>query len=178
MYILHTHPKTRINDRFITDTSINASPVTNDIKNPLVTGYPNDSSTRYQADFYKYIAVDIVTETVVNYPYPYVSEKTLRPIACKRMFIILGAQNTLALLRSKGFATFDDFINEDYDSIQDPIIRFKAVEKEVKKICNTPLYEIKEYMTKNTEKFEHNFSVLVSLQENELKQIAEEYDIK
>jgi gas vesicle protein len=177
--IIEVSPKTRINDQFVSDDSMNASPPENIVtRHPLITGVPNESLTRYQADFYKYIAVDIVVETVLNYPYPYISEKTLRPLACKRMLIVLGAPGTLKLLKSKGFVTFDDFINESYDDIQNTIDRFNAVEKEIKKICDTPLGDIKDYMKNNSEKFEHNFSVLVNLQNNELKQIAETLDIK
>ena len=175
--LIEVLPKTTINDQFVSDNSIDASSPGNvDIRHPLITGF--NSHTRYQADFYKYVAVDIVVETVINYPYPYISEKTLRPLACKRMLIILGAPGTLKLLKSKGFVTFDDFINESYDDIQDPPARFKAVEKEIKKICDTPLEDIKDYMKNNSEKFEHNFSVLVNLQNTELKQIAEKLDIK
>ncbi len=173
------YPNTTINDHFVIDGSINASPVRDiDYKHPLITGNANDLKTRYQAGFYKYIAVDLVVETVLNYPYPYISEKTLRPIACKRMFIVLGAQNTLALLKSKGFETFNDIIDESYDNIQNAPERFKAVEKQIYKICNTPLPVIKKYMTENAYKFEHNFKTLSNLQETELQQIAKDHDIK
>jgi hypothetical protein len=177
--ILKTSPFTRINDNFNNNGYINSSSEgIKNYKHKLVEGEPNDNSTRYQASFYQYIAVDLVVETVLNYPYAYVSEKTLRPIACKRMFIILGACSTLQLLQDKGFLTFDDFIDESYDKIQDPIQRFIAVKDQVYKICNTPLQHIKNYIEKNTAKFEHNFLLLSSLQDLELQKIAKDHDIK
>ncbi|MEK9696490.1 MAG: hypothetical protein VW270_12035 [Candidatus Poseidoniales archaeon] len=176
--IINLTPKTRINDHWVTDDSINATPpACKNFKHPMITGEPNDFDTRYQADFYKYIAVDIVVETVINYPYAYVSEKTLRSFACKRMFIVLGAAGTLELLHSKGFYTFNDFIDESYDQIKDPMQRFKAVEKEIKRLCDLPLEDIKSYMEKNYEKFDHNFKTLCNLQQVELQQIARDHNI-
>lgn len=176
--ILKLCPLTRINDAFNYDGTINSSPIAiTAYKHDLVIGEPNNILTRYQADFYKNIAVDIVVETVLDYPYAYITEKTLRPIACKRMFIILGACNSLKLLKNKGFQTFDDFIDESYDKIEDPIKRFIAVKNEIIKICNTSLDEIKTYMKINSYKFESNFLLLESLQDIELQQIAKDHDI-
>ena len=171
-------PATRVNDCFVSDTDINASLPVNVKKNALVAGNPNDPNTRFQAEFYKKIACDIVSETVFNYPYPYISEKILRPIACKRMFIVLGPCGILELLKQKGFQTFGDFINEEYDQITDPKERFIRVVSEIKNLCNTPLSSIQYYIRTNSAKFEHNFTHLKKLQELELQQIADKFDIK
>ena len=171
-------PKTRVNDYWITDDSINASSDgCKTYKNSLIQGAPNSIDTRYQADFYQKIAVDVVAETVFNYPYAYISEKTLRSIACKRMFIIVGAPGTLKLLHSKGFDTFGDFIDESYDSIADPKERFLAIEQEIYRICSMPLETIKQYMIENSHKLESNFQVLQNLQNQELTQIAKDHSI-
>lgn len=176
--IIKLLPTTRVNDLFVLSDDINATPLTKNLRHPLVTSKPNDSNTRFQADFYKHIACDIVVETVFNYPYPYISEKTLRSFACKRMLIVLGPAGVLNLLKSKGFETFNDIINEEYDNIQDPIQRFNAVVTEIKKMCNTPLDVIKTYMKKNSDKFEHNFINLKNLQELELQKIAQQFSIE
>jgi hypothetical protein len=171
-------PPTRINDHWIIDSSLKTDPSEcKNFKHPLISGEPNDSKTRYQADFYKHISLDIVVETVLDYPYAYITEKTLRPIACKRMFIILGACNSLRLLHSMGFATFDDFIDESYDSIIDPKKRFLAVKNEVIRLCNMPLETIKQYMLENAHKLDLNFSILANLQDRELKKIAQDHGI-
>lgn len=175
--IIKLLPTTRVNDLFVLSDEIDATRPTKNLHHPLITGEPNDSNTRFQADFYKHIACDISVETVFNYPYPYVSEKTLRAFACKRMLIVLGPAGVLNLLKSKGFKTFDDIINEEYDTIQDPTQRFNAVVSEIKKICNTPLDVIKAYMKKNSDKFEHNFINLKNLQELELQKIAKQFNI-
>mgnify|MGYP003624177876 FL=1 len=50
----------------------------------------------------------------------FLSEKVFKPIACSSPFIILGAKNSLKLLRDKhGYQTFDALIPEGYDTLND-----------------------------------------------------------
>jgi hypothetical protein len=137
----------------------------------LITGRANAADTRHFSSFYEKIALDIVAETVYNYRYPYISEKTLRPIACKRLFIIVGAPGTLALLRSKGFHTFPDIIDEGYDSILDPIKRWCYLENTIKDFVLKPIDEIKEIVKNKSSILEENFLTLVNLQSQEIKNI-------
>ena len=139
----------------------------------LINGSANSTDTRYFCNFYQKIAVDIVTETVYNYRYPYISEKTLRPIASKRLFIIVGAAGTLALLRSKGFHTFPDVIDEGYDSIADPIQRWNYLANTIKNFVLKPIDEIKDIVKSKSLILEENFSTLINLQSQELKNINE-----
>lgn len=175
--IIKLSPASRVNDLFVLSPEINATRADATCLHPLISGTPNDHHTRFQADFYKHAACDIVVETVFDYPYPYISEKTLRSFACKRMLIVIGPQGVLQLLKARGFMTFDDIINEDYDRIKDPLKRYVAVIKEIKKVCGLSLDDIKRYMKKNVNKFNHNFDVLQNLQKNELHQIAKQLDI-
>jgi hypothetical protein len=172
MTLIVTQSQGRVNDQFIKDGSIDALPIFDNITHPLIAGQPNDFETRYQAEFYKYTGLDIVTETVFNYPYPAITEKTLRPIASKRMFVILGPHGVLEMLRSRGFETFGDIIDESYDTILDPSERFHAVVKVVTKFTNLDLDQIRHYYNQNQEKFNHNFEVLKNLRAIELKSIC------
>lgn len=165
--ILLPETQTRVNDLFITDDSIKCTVPSTKIVHPLITGGANDRASRYQADFYKKIALDIVTETVFDYPYPYISEKTLRPIACKRMFIILGPPHILKLLHSKGFETFDDFIDESYDNITCATERFHQVVKTIQSFFDIPLDDIKNFYKTNQKRFDHNFQILTHLRDQE-----------
>ena len=74
--IIQPVPWTNINDTFIKTDRINASAIPNRITHPVVSS-PVVHLTNYVEDFYSKIAVDIVTETVFNYPYPIITEKTL-----------------------------------------------------------------------------------------------------
>ena len=138
---------------------------------PIISGARRDIATRHQANFYKHIGVDIVTETVYNYPYPYITEKTLRPIACKRLFIVIGVPGTLALLQSKGFKTFSDVIDESYDTIQDPHERFYQLQKTIKDFVSQPIANIIDCVKSKTLVLEHNFEVLKSLETIELRKL-------
>lgn len=165
---LRIEPWSRVNDRFVTGDQIDAQPITKSVKHPLITSLPNSMSDRWQPGWYQHIACDIVVETVFDYPYAYISEKTLRPISCKRMFIVVGPAGILSHLRSKGFQTFDDFVDEDYDSITDPTQRFLAVIDQIYRFCDRPLDEVMQYLTSNRSRLEHNFENLMSLHNKEL----------
>lgn len=166
----------RVNDEFVFDNLIDATPITETIKHPLIRGRPNDD-TRFQAKFYSKFALDIVTETVFNYPYPFITEKTLRPIACKRMFIVLGPTGILSTLKSKGFETFSDIIDESYDGMIDPTERFNAVIKSINLFVSLPLEEIKLYYHQNQNRFENNFQTLKNLRSTELADICSKLKI-
>mgnify|MGYP000700971318 CR=1 FL=1 len=177
-HVLTITPFTRINDEFVKDSSlIDASPINKNIFSPIVDGGPNSKKYKFQAEFYKNIACDIVSETVINYPYPYISEKTMRPIACKRMFIVLGAQHSLKLLHIKGFETFGDFIDESYDTISNPEERFLKVVEEIKKICKKPNSEVIEYLESIKHRLNKNFETLKNLQQVEVEQLKKRLDI-
>jgi hypothetical protein len=168
MNLVSPIPWSRINDQWVRTSRVDARPAEQTITHPLIS---NRKSINLYADFYSNIALDIVTETAFHYPYPYISEKTLRPVVSKRMFIILGPANTLKTLHNKGFETFGDFINEDYDSIHDPEERFLLVVQEIERFCQHDLSKIKQYYLNNQQKFEHNSNRLSQLHQEELKQL-------
>ncbi len=165
---LSVYPWNRVNDQWLSP-DINAKSINCDYRNPLIKNTSHAASRdRFQPDFYKSFALDIVAESVYNYPYPYVSEKTLRPIACKRMFIVVGAPNVLALLRKKGFQTFSDVIDESYDSVADPIKRWYAICDAISCFVQQPLEKIKEILESQKYTLEHNFLTLQNLEAQEL----------
>lgn len=170
-------PLVMVNDQWMLDDSIDVSPVTKTVSHPLVATPPNHMPDRYQCDWYKYIALDIVTESVLKYPYPYITEKVLRSFACKRMFIYLGPANVLSLLHTKGFKTFDGFIDESYDCIEDPKERFLKVVDVVHNFLQRPLDEVKNYISANAALFDHNLKTLAELEDKELNRICQQLNI-
>jgi hypothetical protein len=175
MYIVNVSPaNTRVNDQFSSGL-IDCTPPHQKITSRIVSGGAND--TRFQADFYKHIALDIVVETVFNYPYPYVSEKTLRPISCKRMFVIVGAPNTLGLLKRKGFETWHDLLDESYDSIIDNESRFLTVMNAIRDFCNLPFDKVQQYLRSNQDRLEHNYNTLIDLKAKELASLSEQIGV-
>lgn len=157
MRLINIFPVTRINDDFISnpDKFKDLFGFKENFTDSIVEGLPN-IDFRFQADFYKKIAVDIVAETAFNYPYPFITEKTYRSIASLRPFIILGPGGILDFIRKIGFKTFPSIIDESYDEVTDSEERFFSVCNSIKKFVSKPmdnihhdLYQIKDDLIYN-----------------------------
>lgn len=98
---------------------------------------PNTSTSSYSADYstddYNKCRIDVVLETLFDDERVQLTEKSLRPIACGKPFIIAGPAGSLEYLKSYGFKTYGDFIDESYDSIVDTTQRLNAIIKSMQK---------------------------------------------
>lgn len=92
-----------------------------------------DSSAIYNVADFNATAISVVLETVFDQRI-HLTEKTLRPIACGHPFILAAGPGSLKLLQRYGFQTFSDFINENYDNIQDSNDRLSAITAEMERI--------------------------------------------
>jgi len=170
MTLFYTDPLTRVNDE-LTLKNGNPTPITDDVLSPHIPGMENKKRSRYQSDFYKYYGLDIVTETVFNYPYPFITEKTMRPITSKRPFIIVGGSGILALLKSKGFQTFSNIIDESYDDVLDYSDRFDSVTASIKEFVTQPIEKIRQDVSSVAHTLEHNFQNYLVLEDIEISQL-------
>lgn len=109
---------------------------------------PNRHSSSASADYnnldYNIAAIEVVLETLFDDSRHHITEKTLRPIACGKPFILAATPWSLKYLHDYGFKTFNGLINEDYDTIVDPQQRLNAIIKEMQRISVMPLLEKKE----------------------------------
>ena len=96
----------------------------------------SDSSATYNPQDFAQTRCSIVLETVYDQRI-HLTEKTLRPLACGHPFLILNGPGALETIRSYGFKTFQPYINESYDSEQDPGKRMNAVLAEMRRINNS-----------------------------------------
>jgi hypothetical protein len=175
---IYTKPFTRINEHWIFNAETDGTPG-DPYKDSLIESKANQFHNEIndlQADWYKHVGIDIVTETTFNYPYPIIDEKILRPIFCKRMFILVAPMRILESLKNKGFRTFSPFINEEYDTISDPVMRINALTNEIDRLCAKPLHEIKEAITAHTDILDHNFNLMMSLEIKEFNELEKELD--
>jgi len=108
----------------------------------------------------------VVTETVFNYPTPFFSEKTFKPISSKRPFVIVGAQGTLSVLRSVGFKTFSDYWDESYDETSDPEDRLAKVVDVIEDICDRSVDDLRklclsmeDVLNYNLNHYSHNLKI-------------------
>jgi hypothetical protein len=165
LVFLTTTPFTNINDRFGIDVAgqdvfnRHCQFFQNNWKDSAIAGDANQNRWDIPAVQQAFLYVSV--ETVLQYPYPYLTEKTFRAILHKRPFVILGATGSLAQIKKLGFKTFDHLWNEDYDLIQDPIHRIRAVIKIVKEIGALPIDQLKDlmYSVQDTVEFNHKFYV-------------------
>jgi hypothetical protein len=93
------------------------------------------SSADYVADDYTTTGIEVVLETLFDDDRWHLTEKTLRPIACGKPFILAATPGSLQYLRTYGFETFDGLIDESYDTISDSCERLNAVVQEMKRIA-------------------------------------------
>tara|TARA_A100001015_G_scaffold139112_1_gene154183 strand:- start:986 stop:2074 length:1089 start_codon:yes stop_codon:yes gene_type:complete len=111
-------------------------------------------------EFLKKAAFNIVSETVFDFPFPDLSEKTMQPILAKRPFIMIGAYGNLRCLRSGGFKTFDSVIDESYDEIEDPNKRMHAVMRLVLELNKMGQTELNDMLYGLEDVLLHNFHLL------------------
>ena len=87
---------------------------------------------------YKDIAVEIVCETNTTPETFFITEKTFRPIAYGKLFLVIGSPNFELNLKRMGFDIFDDIIDKSYDS-ESSYGRVDAVFESLKKLLQNPV---------------------------------------
>lgn len=121
-----------------------------------IDGAPNNPDYQFNLPAIKKSLLYVSNETAFCYPYPYLTEKTFKPIIMKRPFVIVGAPGSIQQLHKLGFKTFDRFWDEAYDNILDSNQRLSAVLKIVKDICSISIDQVKELGYNMQEILEYN----------------------
>jgi len=99
------------------------------------------ASADYCSDDYSTTGIEIVLETIFDELRWHLTEKSLRPIACGKPFLLMATPGSLTYLKQYGFKTFDGLIDETYDGIQNPRQRLQAVVAEMKRISSLPIQQ-------------------------------------
>jgi len=131
--------------------------------------YPRQDLQGQVNDFYNNFFLEVVLETVFDYPHVFVSEKTLKPLLFKTPFVLFGATGTLEYLKKNGFKTFDNFWDESYDLETDPHLRFLKCCKLVHDIVIKPTNELKTMYQEMSTILEHNHNRLLEYVETVYK---------
>jgi hypothetical protein len=109
--------------------------------------------------------LNIVGESVfINIPnsfnMSFVTEKTFGSMINNQMFIVVGQAGSLDLIKSLGYKTFDNIIDESYDSIINNGDRLIAVNKEITRFVSRPIEDIKHDYLQVLDRIEHNRDLL------------------
>jgi hypothetical protein len=99
----------------------------------------------------------VVTETIFYDEKLHLTEKIFKPIVAHRPFLLVGAPGNLAYLKNYGFCTFDRWIDESYDSEQDPDQRLIKIVDELDKLCKLSESELMQMYNEMQEILEYNF---------------------
>jgi len=76
--------------------------------------------------------------------------------------VLAGAAHNLKYLRSYGFQTFGQWIDESYDDIDDPIDRMTAIGNTMTTICQYSLEELTLMLLEMQPVLEHNYQLFNS----------------
>lgn len=89
-------------------------------------------------------------------------EKEWKPILIKQPFIIKGRPGMLKLLRRFGFLTFDKWIDESYDEIENDWDRLYAIAKETERLCAIPDQQWDAMLVDMQNTLDFNYEVLIN----------------
>ena len=129
----------------------------------------DDYGEQYSDKIYKTIHQSnfhITIETIFNegiYSFnasniaPWITEKTYKPIACKKIFLCYGMKGSLEFIRQLGFKTFDGIIDETYDTIDNPEDRRNALVLEIERLSNLNEDETIQLIDSAASIIEYNF---------------------
>ena len=86
-------------------------------------------------EIYRRTWYSIVCETLSTGSGFFLSEKTIKAMYSRRVFVVFGPPGSLAWLRSHGFATFDGIIDESYDQEPRDAFRFRKAMAQVMQLA-------------------------------------------
>ena len=118
--------------------------VTNTISDVNYQGQNIALSQIIPLDIYNQSTYSVVAETNYDNHYSFYTEKIVKPILAKRLFIVFSGQHYLRNLRRLGFQTFDGIIDETYDTVEDPQQRFALALEQMQLLINTPQDQVLE----------------------------------
>jgi len=100
----------------------------------------------------------IVAETAYEPGSPvFFTEKIVKPILARRLFVVFSTKNYLKKLQEIGFRTFDNVIDETYDSIDNDQERWSAAFEQIVYLCSQDQQFIIEKISNIVD---HNYRVL------------------
>lgn len=101
-------------------------------------------------------AFSLVNETVFYHDKLHLTEKIFQPIVCSRPFILAGAAGNLQYLKSYGFQTFANWIDERYDEEPDPDIRMDMIVAQLERLCSLSISQLRSMLQDMQPVLDHN----------------------
>jgi hypothetical protein len=111
---------------------------------------------------------EICFETFIHTDYKSLTEKVFKPIINFQPFIFVAFPGALKLLKELGFKTFDDFIDERYDTEEDNVLRMRMIMDEIDRLCKMNKNEIHDWYWKMEDILVHNHKTLLDYNKTKL----------
>jgi hypothetical protein len=121
-------------------------------------GHPMSLSQVVPLNIYNQTAYSLVCETNCDNNSVFFTEKTVKPILARRLFVMVANRYSLAMLRDLGFKTFNTIIDESYDEIEHYPVRQYAALEQLKWLCNQPQDKI---LAQCRDIVDHNFNLMM-----------------
>jgi hypothetical protein len=109
-------------------------------------------------NIYNQTAYSVVAETNFSNHYSFYTEKIVKPILGRRLFLVFSGQYFLRKLRDFGFKTFHGIIDETYDTVEDFDLRGKLIIEQIDYLASQDQTKILELVKPIAE---HNYQVLL-----------------
>ena len=153
-----------LSDRLIYDKQIDELlPMNVDVTDMRINLAYGIGSEFLRKEYYKQSYFTIVTETNYTKSFPlHFTEKIFRPIIYRHPFIAVGNCGLLRELRNLGYKTYNNIIDESYDTVDNDSVRLSMIANEVKRLCNLDTDQLKQFVTDSKIIADYNFECIKS----------------
>ena len=124
----------------------------------IVPGHASADFGSNENELFQSAFLHVITETIFYKKTLHLTEKSFRPIAVCRPFVLLGASGNLAYLKSYGFETFNQWWDESYDSEIDPVQRQAKVVKIIEDLSKLSLTDLQDMYQEMLPIVKHNYN--------------------
>jgi hypothetical protein len=138
-------------------------------------GFTDGLSRIIPIELYNQTAYSIVAETSAENDLLFFTEKIVKPILARRLFVVFAGQGFLAALRRLGFQTFENIIDESYDSVYNNNDRYQAAFDQVQRLCSMDQAQVYEQIKDRLE-YNHNLLMTTSWDRVMFNQIQQKLD--
>ena len=109
--------------------------------------------------------INIINETiftpVCKNDVSWITEKTYKAISCKKPFIMYNTPFSLKTIKKMGFKTFNEYINEDYDLIENGDSRRQHIVSEIKRLSLMSDHDFNMLLQKCDDICKYNYDVFL-----------------
>ena len=104
------------------------------------------------------------------------SEKTLKPLYFRQLFLIAGTYKTHEVLKEYGYKLFDNFIDYSFDDEVSGLERMKLLKTEITRLLNLSLDEIHEYYMSNECQsiLQHNYNLFMKNSDTNMSEMLQQ----